>query len=52
MMLVRPLNPELKSKAEVELNETSKKLEDGIKHLKEWISKQPHLRARIGKQFL
>lgn len=47
-MLVRPLTPELMQKAVVELNETPKKLEDGIQHLKEWINKQPHLKARTG----
>ncbi|KAJ8726243.1 hypothetical protein PYW07_000941 [Mythimna separata] len=52
MLLVRPFNPDLKLKAEVELNETPKKLEEGIKHLKEWISKQPHLRARTDDQWL
>ncbi|KAJ8729544.1 hypothetical protein PYW08_001125 [Mythimna loreyi] len=52
MLLVRPLNPDLKRKAEEELNETPKKLEEGIKHLKEWISKQPHLRARTDDQWL
>lgn len=45
---VRPLCPELEQKARLELNETPKKLEEGIHHLKEWIAKQPHLRARTG----
>lgn len=48
-MPVRPLSPELAEKARVELGEDPKKLEDGIAHLKEWIPKQPHLRARTGK---
>lgn len=48
IMSVRPLPPELADKARHELNEDPKRLEDGIQHLKEWISKQPHLRARTG----
>lgn len=48
---VRPLCPELEQKAKLELNETPKKLQEGIQHLKEWIAKQPHLRARTGKIF-
>ncbi|XP_047041970.1 alpha-tocopherol transfer protein-like [Helicoverpa zea] len=51
-MLVRPLSAELDQKAAVELNETPKKLEDGINHLKDWINKQPHLRARTDDQWL
>ncbi|KAI8427674.1 hypothetical protein MSG28_002138 [Choristoneura fumiferana] len=40
------LPPELAEKARLELTEDPKKLEDGIQHLKEWITKQPHFRAR------
>uniref|UniRef100_A0A1E1WUN0 CRAL-TRIO domain-containing protein n=1 Tax=Pectinophora gossypiella TaxID=13191 RepID=A0A1E1WUN0_PECGO len=49
---VRPLCPELAEKARVELNEDPKKLEDGIQILKDWIAKQPHLRARTDDQWL
>ncbi|XP_068620796.1 uncharacterized protein [Battus philenor] len=52
-MPVRPLTPELAEKALLELNETdSQKMEDSIQHLKEWIAKQPHLRARTDDQWL
>ncbi|CAD0196270.1 unnamed protein product [Chrysodeixis includens] len=51
-MAVRSLSPELATKAVKELNETPKKLEYGIEHLKEWIKKQPHLRARTEDQWL
>ncbi|XP_060807666.1 uncharacterized protein LOC106142999 [Amyelois transitella] len=51
-MSVRPLPPELEEKAREELNEDPKRLEAGIQHLKEWISKQPHLRARTDDQWL
>lgn len=48
---VRPLHPELAVKAKAELFEDPKKLEDSIEHLKEWIAKQPHLKARTGNVF-
>lgn len=51
-MLVRPLSPALAEKARRELNEEGpKQLEEGIRHLKQWILKQPHLRARTGNLF-
>ncbi|KOB65226.1 Uncharacterized protein OBRU01_23028, partial [Operophtera brumata] len=49
---IRPLCPELERKAKLELNETPRKLEEGIQHLKEWIARQPHLRARTDDQWL
>ncbi|CAH0726594.1 unnamed protein product, partial [Brenthis ino] len=51
-MLVRPLTPALAEKARIELNEDPKRLEEGIRHLKQWILKQPHLRARTDDQWL
>ncbi|KAJ2953521.1 hypothetical protein O0L34_g1123 [Tuta absoluta] len=51
-MPVRPLTPELAEKARVELFEDPKKLEEGIQMLKDWISKQPHLRVRTDDQWL
>ncbi|CAK1603323.1 unnamed protein product [Parnassius mnemosyne] len=51
-MPVRPLSAELAKKASEELNEDPQKLEDSLQHLKEWISKQPHLRARTDDQWL
>lgn len=47
-MPLRPLTPALAEKARLELNEDPKKLEEYIRHLKQWIQKQPHLRARTG----
>lgn len=49
---VRPLPSELAEKAKIELFEDPKKLEDSIEHLKEWVAKQPHLKARTGKVVL
>ncbi|KAL0849063.1 hypothetical protein ABMA28_013425 [Loxostege sticticalis] len=51
-MPVRPLTPELAEKARLELNEDPKRIESDLQHLKEWIAKQPHLRARTDDQWL
>ncbi|CAH0700726.1 unnamed protein product [Spodoptera exigua] len=51
-MEVRPLSLALQEKAALELYETPDKLERGLKELKEWISQQPHLRARTDDQWL
>lgn len=47
-MSVRVLAPALAEKARLELNEDPKRLQDDLQHLKDWIAKQPHLRARTG----
>lgn len=47
-MSVRELGPELAKKAKEELNEDTGRLEKDLKAIKEWISKQPHLNARMG----
>lgn len=46
--MVRELTPELAAIAKDELNENPQTVPGDLKHLKEWISKQPHLRARTG----
>ncbi|VVC91866.1 unnamed protein product [Leptidea sinapis] len=51
-MPIRPLIPELAEKARLELNEDPKRIESDLQHLKEWISKQPHLKARTDDQWL
>ncbi|XP_022820990.1 clavesin-2-like isoform X1 [Spodoptera litura] len=51
-MQVRPLSLALQEKAALELYETPNKLENGLKELKEWISQQPHLKARTDDQWL
>ncbi|XP_050361887.1 uncharacterized protein LOC126781108 [Nymphalis io] len=51
-MPVRPLPPALAEKARLELNENPKVLEESIRQLKQWILKQPHLRARTDDQWL
>lgn len=47
--MVRELSPELAKIAVNELNEHPSRLQDDLQHLKDWISKQPYLKARTGK---
>lgn len=46
--MVRELSLELAEIAHNELNEQPHRLEDDLLHLKDWISKQPYLKARTG----
>lgn len=39
----------LRKKAEVELNENPSRVSEDIEHLKSWLAKQPHLRAKEGQ---
>ncbi|KAM3959078.1 alpha-tocopherol transfer protein-like [Aphomia sociella] len=52
MTSIRPLPAELAEKARLELNEDPNRISGDIQHLKEWIAKQPHLRARTDDQWL
>ncbi|KAJ2953522.1 hypothetical protein O0L34_g1124 [Tuta absoluta] len=52
MVSVRPLPADLAEKARLELNEDPARLAADLQHLKEWIAKQPHLRARTDDQWL
>lgn len=47
--MIRELSPELAKIAKNELNENPKQIEADLRNLKEWILKQPHLKARTGK---
>lgn len=47
--MIRELTPELAEIAKRELNEKPNQIKDDIQHLKDWIMKQPHLKARTGK---
>lgn len=49
---IRPLSEALAKKAQVELNEVPSRLAEDVQTLKDWIAKQPHLRARTDDQFL
>ncbi|CAG4968289.1 unnamed protein product [Colias eurytheme] len=50
--MVRELSPALAEIAKNELNENPKRTPSDIQHLKEWIAKQPHLKARTDDQWL
>jgi hypothetical protein len=47
-MEVRPLSADLEEVARRDLNEDPARLEGDLKHLREWLAKQPHLTARTG----
>lgn len=47
-MSIRPLPPKLQKTAKEELNEDSERLTEDLRHIQEWIDKQPHLNARKG----
>ncbi|CAK1549784.1 unnamed protein product [Leptosia nina] len=51
-MSVRELSPELAQKARLELFEDPKRTASDIQHIKNWLSKQPHLRARTDDQWI
>lgn len=52
MSEIRELSPELAKLAKEELNEVPERIQQDLEALKEWIRKQPHLRARTDDQFL
>lgn len=52
MAAIRAVCPELAKKAETELNEVPSRLPEDLRMLREWIEKQPHLKARTDDQFL
>lgn len=47
-MNIRPLSKELQEKAKSELNEVPERIKDDIEYIKQWLSKQPHLKAKTG----
>ncbi|XP_047098519.1 alpha-tocopherol transfer protein-like [Schistocerca piceifrons] len=48
----REVSPELEAIAVKELNEDPKRRDQDIQHIKDWLSKQPHLRARDDDQWI
>lgn len=48
-MSVRSLPPDLQERAIAEINEDPKRVQEDIRHIKEWLKKQPHLKARTGE---
>nr|ATY51904.1 CTD6 [Heliconius melpomene] len=51
-MQIRPLCPELEAKARAELNEDPQRIASDVQHIKDWLAKQPHLRARSDDQWI
>ncbi|XP_026738143.1 alpha-tocopherol transfer protein-like [Trichoplusia ni] len=49
---VRPLTPALEEKARKELFEDPNRLPSDLQSIKDWLAKQPHLRARTDDQWL
>lgn len=47
-MEVRALSADLEAIALQELNEDRDRIEEDMKHIRDWVSKQPHLTARTG----
>lgn len=47
---IRPLSKALAKKVQEELNEKPEQIDDHVKELKNWIRRQPHLKARTGQQ--
>jgi hypothetical protein len=47
-MEIRPLSADLEAIARQELNEYPATLEEDLKHIRDWLVKQPHLTARTG----
>ncbi|XP_017106004.2 alpha-tocopherol transfer protein [Drosophila bipectinata] len=52
MAELRPLSVELRRIAETELNEVEERVPADLEALRNWLSKQPHLKARQDDQFL
>ncbi|KAM3959079.1 alpha-tocopherol transfer protein-like [Aphomia sociella] len=50
--MIRDISPELAKIAKKELSEEPKRIKDDLQYIKEWISKQPHLKARTDDQWL
>ncbi|KAG8226437.1 hypothetical protein J437_LFUL015105 [Ladona fulva] len=51
-MSIRPLPKDLEEVSKRELFEDPKRLGSDIQHIKEWLKKQPHIRARMDDQFI
>lgn len=52
MSKIRPLSAKLAENAQKELGEVPERIDEDIATLREWISKQPHLKARTDDQLL
>ncbi|XP_067015396.1 retinol-binding protein pinta [Anabrus simplex] len=52
MLDIRPLTKDLEDAARENINEDPERREKDVAYIKDWLSKQPHLRARTDDQFL
>lgn len=52
MSNIRPLSDELAKMAKSELNEVPSRIKEDIQQIRNWISKQPHLKPICNDQFL
>lgn len=48
-MPIRKVSSSLQLKAINELNEVPERVEEDLKHIREWLTRQPHLKCRTGK---
>lgn len=51
-MKVRPLPSDLQSTAIKEINEVPSRIPEDIRHIRKWVTQQPHLKARTDDQWL
>lgn len=49
---IRSIAPELADVARIQLNEVAENVPQDIKVFRDWIEKQPHIKARTDDQFL
>lgn len=52
IMDIRTLSAELDAIARQELNEDPNRIQEDLKHIRDWLTKQPHLTARTGNNNL
>lgn len=52
MSQIRPLSEKLAQLAQTELDEVPERIDQDITAIKEWIAKQPHLKARDNDQLI
>jgi hypothetical protein len=51
-MEIRTLSADLDAIARQVLNEDPNRFQEDLKHIREWLTKQPHLTARTGNNHL
>jgi hypothetical protein len=51
-MEIRTLSADLDAIARQELNEDPNRIQEDLKHIRDWLTTQPHLTARTGNNHL